>query len=798
MSPDRSTEAKARSRTGCLTCRSRHKRCDEERLENGSCRRCFQGAWACSWPLPPGARPLKTFKKGVKPTGTPRPESWQSKGSPDEGVSREAAAAGISVGGDGGDTASGGSSLVGAEASASLGFPIPPLSVMPGTTRDIAVGLAPQPYHPAFLSPSAHFRMPASTVPSPAPSLPLPPPRPASRPRPPTSIASPQFSFPVVSPSPSASASTPAAPCPSSLAPAPSSSSTPYADLNLLAALPNISFKAGEDLSDFFESLDAEIGYWESNFGGSNGSPCGTPGDGSDLHHSERAPKVDNYASGFTPSITAADVNGRAGSPSSAALVAPLRAAQPARQGAVHRRRSSMMDEDSCTSTSSYEQPPKPPLPSALLYADSPIEEPEGWLDPVYNVFNDGFFRSLPKPVRDVVCQKVFNVVTSSELSRNAGMAMVMLYRLRMQQQQQQQQEVTDPAEAAAVTLQQARLLAQSNTYFQRALEHIQTPIPFEAKMVAVLDMQTYQFDQWGAAAANAIVLLGEYFVVEELGPQPPLDLTTASPLLSTFAWTDAVRCICIPGRRTVFTFSNMPGDPSPTSPGTVLTDMSSSASDIQVHLGLPVGLMLCIAAIANFAFEMDALPEEVVKVKAEAIEKAVRGWRPPVPDAQELADGTTFVEKVSTAEMWRHAIIIFLYQTVHQHACLSRVMREAMQQILQLGSRMLTAYRSSVCSIVASPSLTGLAPSKPPAPQEDYLSVPATRAVPWFLAGTVATLPQDRALCKRGLEACGPLKGYADNISALERIWEATDEKGWTVEWKALLQAEKRFVGFL
>lgn len=32
--------------------------------------------------------------------------------------------------------------------------------------------------------------------------------------------------------------------------------------------------------------------------------------------------------------------------------------------------------------------------------------------------------------------------------------------------------------------------------------------------------MQNYQFDQWGAAAANAIVLLGEYFVHEELGLQ--------------------------------------------------------------------------------------------------------------------------------------------------------------------------------------------------------------------------------------------------------------------------------------
>jgi hypothetical protein len=43
--------------------------------------------------------------------------------------------------------------------------------------------------------------------------------------------------------------------------------------------------------------------------------------------------------------------------------------------------------------------------------------------------------------------------------------------------------------------------------------------------MVAVLDMQNYQYDQWGAAAANAIVLLGEYFVHEELGLQYVLSL---------------------------------------------------------------------------------------------------------------------------------------------------------------------------------------------------------------------------------------------------------------------------------
>lgn len=69
-----------------------------------------------------------------------------------------------------------------------------------------------------------------------------------------------------------------------------------------------------------------------------------------------------------------------------------------------------------------------------------------------------------------------------------------MLYRLRMQQQAQQaSSEPLSAAEVATASEQHAKLLAQSDHYFQKALEHLQAPIPFEAKMVAVLDMQTYQ-----------------------------------------------------------------------------------------------------------------------------------------------------------------------------------------------------------------------------------------------------------------------------------------------------------------
>ncbi|BGP15471.1 hypothetical protein JCM10213v2_003450 [Rhodosporidiobolus nylandii] len=621
------------------------------------------------------------------------------------------------------------------------------------------------PFYPAFPSPNAAF-----TPLGPPPRMTFPSPAPPGQSRPSTANASPSFSFATLAPAhaPTPNAAGPPTPAPPNSAPAPNTFGD---DLDLLAPLPHLALKPGEDLDDFFASLDAELGSWEPALSSSAGA--GSPPLDLPVGRSGNQPSPDSssfvYSSGLTPALSGA--------------VGP---ASPPVITVAASRKASLQAESAAAILAK-----QPPPGAGDASPDSPIEElVPGWLDPVYNTFNDGFFRSLPKPVRDVVCRNVYDVVVSSELSRNAGMAMVMLYRLRMQQQEAAA-DANDAEDAASKAKQHAQLLAQSNHYFQRALEHIQTPIPFEAKMVAVLDMQTYQYDQWGAAASNAIVLLGEYFVNEELGPQPALDLTTASVLLSTFGWTDCVRCLCIPGRRTIFTYSNLPGEPHPESPNLLLTDVSSVPSDVQVHLGLPVGLMLCIAATANLSTEMEALPDELVRFKADAIEKAIRGWRQPIADPSELADGAAFMEKLSTAEMWRHAIIIFLYQVVHKHGSLSKALRDAMSQILTIGGGLLTRHPASSTS--SSSSSTTL-----PQPKDDYLSASANRAVPFFLAGTVASSAQDRAVCKKGLEVCGPLQGYRDNVAALERIWEVVDGKGWTVDWRALLQAERRFVGFL
>ncbi|GAA6035870.1 hypothetical protein JCM8097_005747 [Rhodosporidiobolus ruineniae] len=758
---------KRRSRTGCLTCRSRHKRCPEDRSADygDSCSRCFKGGWECQWPLPPSERVLKRFIGPRNPSTTASTTSKPPE--PAEGPANLDALSNIAV------------------------HALP--SGLPATL-------------PRQLDPAAAFGFGLPTLPLPPPVNPLPSvPQlnysPTSAlyaslaPPPTTSAASlPNSLFPSTTLAPAATS-------------APTPHSNPFGDLDVLAPS-HLSLKPGEDLLDFFNNFDAELGSWEAGTSGGNTASVGDTNSPSfAMSGSTMSGTVDVASSveGYSPNqasllaaAAAASGTGATGGPD------PITVARARRMSVVPSPGES--EKEARPRTASTGGAGADGRPGTAGGAND--DDNDGWLDPVYDTFNGGFFRSLPKPVRDVICERVGRVVSSSELSRNAGMAMVMLYRLRTQLSEPD--EGVDPT---VVAEQQAKLLAQSNRFFQKALEHIQTPIPFEAKMVAVLDMQNYQYDQWGAAASNAIVLLGEYFVHEELGLQPLLDLANASVLLATFAWTDTIRCLCIPGRRTVFTFPSLPGDPSPDSPNTLITDVSSVASDLPAHLGLPVGLMLCIAATTNLAAEMDALPDEVIKVKADAIEKATRGWRPPPPDSHDLADGAAYVEKLSTVEMWRHAIVIFLYQVVHKHGSLSRTVSEARQQILTIGAGLLqkqvasaaaaasapgsTAPGAAAASAAAAASLPFLAPH-PAREKRDYLCPPADRAVPWYLAGTVAHSPPERALCKRGLELCGPLQGFRDCISALERIWEVVDERGWGVDWRQLLQAEKRFAGFL
>lgn len=95
-------------------------------------------------------------------------------------------------------------------------------------------------------------------------------------------------------------------------------------------------------------------------------------------------------------------------------------------------------------------------------------------------------------------------------------------------------------------------------------------------------------------------------------------------------------------------------------------------------------------------------------------------------------------------------------------------------------------------------PSVTSPAAPPPTSETMDRFFSPVHRAVPFFLAGTCALLPSEREVCLRGLRACGPAKGWSDDVAALERVWEVQGEKGWLRDWRTVLEEEKLHIAFL
>ena len=380
-------------------------RCDEIKSEEtkGACKRCFSGSWECKWPLPPGERPLKSFKGSKQRGNTARGESSVAESGQEEedgNRGREGSSRGERRG------ASNGANGDGQAAFEPPSVYNPQIPYPPSTS-----------YSLPYPTPNSHYSQPIP------PLQPLPPP----------------------------------------------------------VTLPTLPNQQNTDLNDFFASLDAELGYWQTM--------------GEETHNSGVSAEFTTMPMPGDPDAELPmQAQPTPSEPFQLPAPPPFDDETPAEESSQPVETddpisSSLHQPVASTSAQMIEDQPPPPAqhtdPTSNS-SSSPPDEPD-IVDPVYNSFNEGFFRSLPKPVRDIVVKRIYGLANSHELSRNASMAMVMLYRLRMQSSSEENPD------AAASTDAQARLLAQSDVYFQRAMEHLQKPIPFEAKLVATLDMQAYQ-----------------------------------------------------------------------------------------------------------------------------------------------------------------------------------------------------------------------------------------------------------------------------------------------------------------
>ncbi|GAA6034072.1 hypothetical protein JCM8097_000677 [Rhodosporidiobolus ruineniae] len=716
------TSTGRRSRSGCLTCRSRRKKCDEKRVEGGRCERCFLASYRCEWPAPPGTKPVRSFKAGARGGGRAKKgEGSSSGGSPsmDEGEGEESATD-IAVAPVQGSSTS-------PYAYEQLPPPLPPNHPPP------VAGPASLPANQSFTSvyDLPHAPLPPATRAAVAAAYSpytFPPPSAAAFPPLPPTAHQPSASFTPSSLSLSLSTAYPSAPLPTPDLPALLTLDTllaPYA--SILESPSKVSGAAGSELDQLLASIDPALVSATTttsvNLSFEGGGGLGSPG--------LRGERV----------LTAA---------------LPLESVGGPAEGAL-----------------------------------GGVEE----IDLIYNDLTQEFMTGLPRAVVNITITSFIRVASSNAVGRNAAMATALLYR-----RHRLQSRPTPPSSSSLLGLpapaareqeneaEEQRLLVAARAHYEKALGlFYATEVPLETKLLAGFDLAGYQFDQHGTAATDEVLSAVEAAVRAQLGPRPLLSLhpltSTLDLLLLMYAHVDVTACLYEPLRRPLFRYPSLPGSSSPSSSKSTGERWTPPRCDIQLHFGLPTALLLCIAA--TNALEVDLadglVGEEEKRRRAGEIERAVRGWE-GLERAKEGEKGEgegggakRWVEMCGTAEMWRYAALIYLYQSIHLVGPLHPVLRSCTHEILSLSSLFL--------------------PSSPPAsshpssfanvnkdPEPSYVAAPSHRIGPLFLAGTCCLSLPDRCAVRAGLKAAGDLAGYRDCLRGLERIWEETDRTGETV----------------
>ena len=237
---------------------------------------------------------------------------------------------------------------------------------------------------------------------------------------------------------------------------------------------------------------------------------------------------------------------------------------------------------------------------------------------------------------------------------------------------------------------------------------------------------------------------------------------TTISPfMLHHAARMDVLQSLCLSNKRPTFK----------------LLHLDESSASYRSHLGLPSALLVCLSDALHLAAdaEQGTLPANEVAVRADVIEMALMGWQPSKP-YETGSTGRSKMDTVATEEMWRLAIVVHLNAAVRGLGLLSAPMRELLAELLAVGACLSRTHRPTDS---ASPFDAGLC------------------ACPWFVAATLAVLPEEQAQCRAGLEACGPQRCFVDNRQAMEAYWQEAAATGYALRWKDFFASRNLFIAF-
>ncbi|ORY80657.1 fungal-specific transcription factor domain-domain-containing protein [Leucosporidium creatinivorum] len=379
----------------------------------------------------------------------------------------------------------------------------------------------------------------------------------------------------------------------------------------------------------------------------------------------------------------------------------------------------------------------------------------------IYQDFDGEWLAGFNPWERPLVRDLIFKLIHSDASSRSACLAVAVNLRARF----------LPPDDFAK----QTALKEQGKRWIQQAKQGLKDA-PFDLKLLAGLDIMIHETEDKGAAAGYIVQDQLDSLVAAHpsLGPHPRPFLLGASGqtnfLLRGYACIDILRSFTLGDRRTFFDFSA----PQPFPSFTLLDDVVVG-SEAEFMLGVSPQLFLFAARMSSLAMDEEeglVAPVEL-QARAEALETEIAGWQPADSAARANEDPLRALEAFKTREMWRHALLINLRQTLLHRGPLHPTIRRSLKHILSFGATL-------------PPSPTHHASSPNPTSQASCF---LGRALPWFIAATCAVAEQDREIVVQGHK---PERAFysCQNLPIAEKLWEITDASGNTIsDWRRVLR---------
>ncbi|GAB1521823.1 hypothetical protein RhiTH_004920 [Rhizoctonia solani] len=217
------------------------------------------------------------------------------------------------------------------------------------------------------------------------------------------------------------------------------------------------------------------------------------------------------------------------------------------------------------------------------------------------------------------------------------------------------------------------------------------------------------------------------------------------------FSWCDILSAMAL-SRPTLFMYETNIDHMLTVDPDNPIIIPLDDDVGLEWMVGCPNVMIVLMARIS--ALRDSGISQQEKIARAEEIERLIRAWQArPSPTTNSFLK----VVRMSAQEIWRHAMVLFLYHAIHKVGPLHRVIKDAVRQIISLAQTI-------------------------PAGRNPDIFLP----VPYFLAGAACISRKDRSFLRSRLAGCGKERALLDLVTVLDDIWKEMDETGNSVDWSA------------